>query len=345
MVQGEMLDAVIVPMRTPGGDSYAYVLTDKQELIEKSIPVPPAMPQQGGKALMSLTRWGETKKRIGALLHPCEVKAVIELFKLKQTHLENIYLMSYECEGVFKTREYQNNADEVEREFNEGKIDGERLRFACSICDDFASADADLYFGISGGQIGVISCSEKGRQLAEGVSLPVDVKSDMPDRLREKRGESKRAFIDKMKIEASGADKFIEVFSQCINCRNCMRVCPICYCRQCFFDSSAVKMSPDNYIRRAEKRGALRLPADTILFHLGRMSHMMLSCSKCGVCEDACPMDIPVSQMFIYAAENAQKEFDYSAGSDRNEELPLVVYEEEEFESIVAPYAETFKGE
>lgn len=82
---------------------------------------------------------------------------------------------------------------------------------------------------------------------------------------------------------------------------------------------------------------------DTLLFQLGRMSHMGLSCVSCGVCEDACPMDIPVSQVFTLVAEGVQGVFGYIAGRSAQEPLPQVVYEEEELKEIEKTYVETYK--
>ena len=122
-----------------------------------------------------------------------------------------------------------------------------------------------------------------------------------------------------------------------------MSVCPICYCRQCYFDSEAMKLPPENYLLRAETKGALRFPSDTLLFHLGRMSHMSLSCISCGTCEDACPMSIPVAQIFNLVADKNQNLFDYIPGKNIEEPLPLVDYKEDELQEIPKPYLETYQ--
>jgi formate dehydrogenase subunit beta len=96
-------------------------------------------------------------------------------------------------------------------------------------------------------------------------------------------------------------------------------------------------MNPETYLERAELRGALRFPLDTIQFHLGRMSHMVLSCVSCGACEDACPMDIPVAQMFSLVGDRTQKDFDYIPGADRNDSLPLQSFREDEFCEVETP--------
>jgi formate dehydrogenase subunit beta len=63
---------------------------------------------------------------------------------------------------------------------------------------------------------------------------------------------------------------------------------------------------------------------------------------SCGTCEDACPMDIPISQIFSLVGENAQKVFDYIPGRSKDEPIPLVAYQEEELQDVIKPYVETY---
>ena len=104
----------------------------------------------------------------------------------------------------------------------------------------------------------------------------------------------------------------------------------MCYCRQCFFDSDNMRFSFDDYLRRTEITGRLRLPPDMHLFHVGRMLHMSLSCVSCGACEDACPVSIPVAQVFSFVATKNQEAFDYVPGRSIDEPPPLRVYEVEQ---------------
>ncbi len=77
---------------------------------------------------------------------------------------------------------------------------------------------------------------------------------------------------------------------------------------------------------RAEDRGAVSLPLDRIMFHTGRMAHMSLSCVSCGLCSDACPVNIPVAKIFSYVASQTQKTFEYSAGASVGDALPMKEY-------------------
>jgi len=45
----------------------------------------------------------------------------------------------------------------------------------------------------------------------------------------------------------------------------------------------------EKYLGWAQRRGALRMPTNTLLFHLTRLNHMVISCVGCGLCAHHCP--------------------------------------------------------
>jgi formate dehydrogenase subunit beta len=349
-----LFDALLIPMKVPAGDSFAWVLLEDRPLLKDAAPLSPIMPVQGAKAVCSLTRRGNGKKKIAVIMRPCEIRATIELFKLKQVELENIFLISIDCPGVLPLSLWLENPEKGKDIFKEvlKQWGGEAVRPVCKICDKSSMIASDLHIGMLGrenGNIFLIPGSNEGKTLLD--KLDVNAEEDMSDwdvkvkALKKEREQKKSEAYDKLKAEVEGTDKLLKTLSKCINCHNCMRVCPICYCRQCYFDSDALKLSSENYLMRAQRKGGLRFLPDTALFHLGRMSHMALSCVSCGTCEDACPMSIPVAQIFSLVGEKAQKTFDYLPGKDKEEPLPLVAYKEEEFHDVEKPYVETYSGE
>ena len=124
------------------------------------------------------------------------------------------------------------------------------------------------------------------------------------------------------------------VFAPCIKCHNCKTVCPVCYCRECFFDSPTFELEADRYLGLAEKKGAVRMPTDTLLFHLTRMAHMGTSCVGCGACEEACPSGIPLLKIFQLIGDNVQKLFEYVPGRSLEDELPATAFREDELQWI-----------
>ncbi len=348
-------DALLLPVKAPGGDSFPYVLVQDKALLEdRGSPLPPIMPVQGGKAVSSLTRRGKAPRKVAALMRPCEVRATIELFKLAQVDLENIFLISIDCPGVLPVKDFAADPEKGMAAFGEvlEKWGDRKVRPVCQIChrftaplsDDGAGMVVDLHIGLLGiedGEVLLIPYSPAGEEILAKLDLvPAaggDILSAWRDRANEltkKRGEERRRAQEEMKSKVRGLNNLLETFDKCINCHNCMRVCPVCYCRLCYFDSEAVKHPPDDYLRRAGDWGSIRFLPDTILFQVGRMSHMSLSCVSCGTCEDACPMDIPVAQVFSLVADEAQEYFGYLPGRSTDEPIPLATYKEEELEEV-----------
>jgi formate dehydrogenase subunit beta len=344
-------DAVLISAKLPGNDLFTYSLIQDEARLKDAYPICPIMPVQGAKAISSITRRGQGKKRIAALVRPCEVRATVELFKLGQVDLENIILISFDCPGALPLADWVDDPKKAEGAFAK-IIEGESsegIRPVCQICDKFSTTGAeDLHIGTMGteaGSIFLIPHSPKGKGVLDclGISAEADISGwkDTVDKLTGMRVEKKKQAQQELEASSTGLDKLLDTFSRCINCHNCMRVCPICYCRQCLFDSDNMKFAFEDYLKRAETAGSLKLPPDTLLFHIGRMLHMSLSCVSCGACEDACPTAIPVAQVFSLVGNRNQEAFDYVPGRSLDEPLPLRVYEQEEFEEVEQSYAGT----
>jgi ferredoxin len=90
-------------------------------------------------------------------------------------------------------------------------------------------------------------------------------------------------------------------FQKCIKCYGCRNICPVCFCRECSLEH------PDLL-----ETG--RLPPDVPLFHLIRAVHMAGRCVDCGLCEEACPAEIPLRLLYRKASEIVKELFGYEAG-------------------------------
>jgi len=192
----------------------------------------------------------------------------------------------------------------------------------------------DLHFAIDKDGIILLSNSEKGEKLISELEIKNDTElsewAKEMDSIVAKRAKARKTEFEAIAKIAVGLDNLKDTFANCIGCHNCNSVCPICYCRQCYFDSVANKPNSDFIKIRADKKGALGYPQDKIIFHVGRMAHMSLSCINCGLCSDACPVDIPVAKIFSYVGEQTQEAFDYIAGNSVGDALPMRDYKVEE---------------
>jgi formate dehydrogenase subunit beta len=342
LLDGKCIDAVIAPKRIPSGESFAYEITNNVAGVEDLCPFPPVVPINGARALKHLTRKGALRPKILCIMRPCEIRASVELFKLRQVDLSNIMFLSIDCPGALPTKDYIVDAKKCDDSFSQTleTYQNEGLRPSCQICLHFENTSlvGDIHIakiGLPEKTLMVIPCSEQGKTCltAIGFSLNEDSSSWRVeiDKKRQQREEQRKTAFADIAGRTRNIDDLNVYFADCINCHNCMRVCPICYCRQCFFDSSdATRIEAESYLLRADKTGGIAFPPDKLLFHLGRMSHMSLSCIGCGACEDSCALDVPVAQIFSYIAEKEQQMFNYVPGRNVDEHIPVLTYEENE---------------
>jgi formate dehydrogenase subunit beta len=366
-LEEKQVEAVMIPSKIPDTEAWTWLLIQDESLLAAANPLPPVMTVQGGKALSNVTKHGDLQEKVAAVMRPCEVQAAVELFKLKQIDLDHIYLISVDCPGAMPLQEYMAAPEKTAKAYEEAFGtwgENEVVRPVCQICHQFslpspyhpASSDdsplkntaefpaADVHIGLIGGDgknAFLIPVTSKGQELLDKLDLsaedPMANWESKVEEIRERKFSKRQTSDTEWQAKTNGVDNLAAVFDDCINCHNCQSACPVCYCQQCYFDSQLLRLSPESYLERAEKRGALRFPFDTLLFHVGRMSHMALSCVSCGACEDACPMSIPVGQVFTMMGNKTQDYFAYTPGIDRNEPLPLQIFKEDEFGEVETP--------
>ncbi len=328
--------------KLPSGEKAAYTLFTGNDNVGECVPFFPAMPANAARAVSKFTKEAAPSKTVAVFLRPCELRALTELVKIKQASFDNLLIISYDCSGVFPFQEI-NLSDEAKinayRDAASAGKNCEGIRAVCAACTRFTPQGADIAISFVGRSIDqplVLSFpSEKGlaaaKQLGLDLSNTVAV-SPAVESLAQERRRAEEELTAQVDDSLSGTEGLVHVFDRCISCHACSYVCPICYCKNCYFDSQTFEYFPESYFIRMQAKGALRLPVDRILFHLGRLSHMGVSCVACGMCEDVCPVNIPVSRIFKTAGSKSQALFGYIPGKNLDEPLPLLTYAEKELE-------------
>jgi len=350
-LEEKKLDAILVPAISKTG-AVTRSLVSAPEKIMATAPLLPAMGINGAGIIAEIAPDPGAKSKIGVLLRPCELRAVVELVKLQQVSLDGIVLVGIDCPGTYKTAQFLQIAEGAS-DFNNNFIRNQdaytsdsRLRHACQLCEFPAPLVFDIMFGFLGmnpdEELLVITAGEKGAVLlAPTFPVPLEPRQDEPaarvefiNKLRRAREEAIRTQIRELDERLLGAENVVRYFADCLNCHNCMKVCPVCYCRECFFESDALNRNQDEFVRFSRSKGMVRMPSGTLLFHITRMNHMMTSCVQCGICEDSCPVSIGLSVLFKKVSRNAQNAFGYLSGRALEEPLPLTTFREDEFTTI-----------
>lgn len=270
---------------------------------------------------------GAKEEKIAIIARPCDTRALIELAKLKQINLENLFIIAFEDRGMLpkagreikKVKDLDPTKIIKEKVGDQGLIiqmeDGttkelKELAVAenCLRCYRKKPVIADLTLSdlgipIESDEIILKVYSDKGNDLIEKLNiqkkvLPNDVKeihekkyNEILEKAREKRAKDLEEWA-----KVSQEEK-IERLRKCTACGMCIRGCPVCYCIDCIL----MKKRKDKTI-------------DPVTYQLTRIAHDADRCVECGNCDNNCPMNLPLSLYFQSLNEAFKDKFKYETG-------------------------------
>jgi len=338
------LNALLIPLEIPSKVNVVPTLVTEAEKLAFANPLAPVMPVNTARIISEMTKVTPSKSKIGVVLRNCEIRALFELVKLRQASLENMVIFGIDCLGTYSVSDYSKKVEggelPVETVINRFKKGGEDpdLRQSCKICAYPLAHNADVIIELISHDIekemGIAITTEKGEECLKGIELKEDADTEKREKgveeILSKQAKKREEYFKENSSRFQGIDQLMSVFSPCIRCYNCRTVCPVCYCKECFFDSPTFEVEADSYLGLAQSKGAVRMPSNTLFFHLTRMAHITTCCVGCGLCSEACPNDIPVAEVFQLAALEVQKDLDYVPGRSLDEELPLSSFREDE---------------
>ena len=352
LLENGVVDALLVPVELPSGRNVAQSLVRAPDRLERAVPVSPVMPVNSATVVSNLTI-DQGTGRLGVVLRSCEIRALVELAKLKQASLEKVRIIGVDCPGSYTVADYSTMIEDIPGdrkapEFVARGLTGESfhregydMRSACRICERPTPECGDVLIGF----LGVSPDAPLAVQLSDTVAGAGLERLGMEpggapdrqaalDRMVRQRTEDRDAAFAEVRRTTSTPDGLLDYFAACLTCHNCSVTCPICYCKQCVFTTPTFEHSSSQYMRRAARKGALRMPADTLLYQLTRMNHMATSCVGCGQCESGCPSRIPLTAIFRSTGQKVQALYDYVPGRSLTEEPPVATFREDELGSV-----------
>jgi len=269
---------------------------------------------------------GAMNEKVGLIARPCDTRALVELAKIRQVNLDNLFIIGIEDRGMLPKagREMRAIKDVDATKIIKEKVGDKGL---IVMMEDGSTKELNLTVAEN-----CLRCYRKIPVIADltvsDLGIPVDsdeiilkVYSDKGSDILDKSGVKTKALPDKEKKAHS--DKFNEIIEKakekrakdleewdkisqeekitellkCTACGICIRGCPVCYCIDCILTK-----------KKKEKK------IDNVTYQLTRIAHDADRCVECGNCDNNCPQNLPLSLYFQSLNETFKEKFHYEAG-------------------------------
>ena len=241
----------------------------------------------------------------------CDSRSIVSLLQDHKINRGNIVILGVPCEGIIDIEKIAAITGKDRDEIDEINRDGDKITVTCGKDKKEISLKDVIYEHC-------LSCDtatpkEHDILLGDTAAPPID-KAAAQKKIEE---------LDKIPVEQRW-QFWKEQMQKCTRCYACRNVCPSCYCERCF-----VEESEPQWIKSVPEW------QDNLVFQIIRNLHVAGRCTDCGNCERACPVGIPLRSLTRKMYDIVDEQFQYKAGSDKNE-LPLMAsYEAQEAEELI----------
>ncbi len=302
------LEAILAPVVFPGENEVAPQAIEDPGGLSGLNPFAPIMLCNTASAVSEFVK-NHSKGPLAVMLRPCELRTLIEL--QKQHHILSPALASNTQDGWFLTIGLDCPgtlaADEFARQVKTLGIDTitrkalafgaesgfllQELRKACQLCDWPTPIGADLTIGIFGAlsrqSLLVIAKDHPTDTYLELANSTDGLATEAETSLRETALMSifkeRAAWRDSLNTsehsQPGNIDSLLACLARCTLCADCLDACPI-------YDGELCGMLGVGSIHQRER---------PLLAELIGVSRWLASCSGCGMCEEVCEWDIPLT--------------------------------------------------
>ena len=256
--------------------------------------------------------------KIGALLRPCELRALIEMTKHASFTIDDLLTISVDCLGTLPADEYQWRLERMGKNLptkgidtvkpsdklandalkfaRQGGIVPYRYRSACQVCTSPAAEHANINIHILGlpvRQQMLVVINDPAFENRFQLEMFMDGIADQNlilqhERLLSKMSERHQRTMERVNeglgvLLPADVDAVIRQLESCGNCQDCMQACPICSVHR------PTQSSDGHY----DREGVMR---------------WLVSCAGCGMCEQSCPNHMPIYSIFAHIRQQLDQQ-------------------------------------
>lgn len=295
-------------------------LIDDPGRLENINPFRPLMTVNSARLIPALMH-ENPQSRFSAILRPCEMRALVEMVKQDSFKLDGFITICLDCLGTYPADEYQWRASRKESDTEltrealqfarQGGMLSYRYRAACQTCSSPQAQLADINIHVLGLPVRqIILIEARNDEIADQLGFAkitdgeaknemIDQHQRMVEKILERHTHTMQRIIQGLgDLLPKNIQDIVVQLESCGKCQNCMTVCPICSVH------FPVRDQAGNYQEE-------------------QIARWLVSCSGCGMCEQACINHLPLSIIFGYIHSKLAEEYHYHAGRSFEESLPL----------------------
>jgi formate dehydrogenase (coenzyme F420) beta subunit len=287
------LDAMVV---APSNRKSMLESPDELEYVN---PFQPLMKLNTARLVVETAR-KRSGKRLGAMLRPCEMRALNEMAARGAVKRGDVLAICTDCLGTFPAEEYEWRTERSPKGLTketlqfapQGGISAYRYRPACQMCAEPGATEGDVNIGVFGLSVrqSMLVNAHNGsvvlKSITDGWATDdlVSKREQTLAKISERHVRTRERVLESLD-EGLPADLqgLLAQFEACGDCQACMNVCPIC--------------SVDEPRKTADGR----LVREDVV-------NWLLSCAGCGMCEQSCPQHQPLSAVFSHIREQIEAE-------------------------------------
>ncbi len=334
LLEERVVDSLLVPLEVPSPDQVSPIVVREPRQLDTANPLAPVMRINAAAVVAHIQR-EEGASRLGAVLRPCELRAVIELAKVERIDLEQLMLIGIDCMGTYEPDAYAQLArasadsptDEMLRWTRQGPIAPYRLRHACQMCEHFTAENADIGIGLIGLNVRERLLIQTDDPIAARLHLhegDTNGRQKAIARLASIRQHRREQALTKAEQLLHDLPSVIGLLASCTACGECIGACPFCGTNA--FKPQPIKEPTDrlrDWSRNKDQMAHER--ANGPLSEIIEWGRRAASCVSCGMCESACARHVPLTAIQGVIGRKVREEFKYVPGRQTDERLPWAI--------------------